>query len=161
MIIKHTNNYHESIDTLPVYNWFKVLETDNLSYLKKKNSGKGFAPYFFAQIFENMVFSFKKLDLSDIRLRHKKELYMAQYLVTKKPHYKMMADELETQIKDTKQNKKSLNLSEFINYIEVSTSNMGKLDVFTLSTRRAYELHELANSLNVTRNKSHGNNRKN
>jgi len=158
MVTKYTLNYYTSLDVIPVYNWFKAQEKNDLRFLKIRNTGKGCLPAFFIDVYEKLVFQFDKLDLTEIRKQHKEAYFRAKYYQTKKFEFLNKANELKFELElSEKRHRKPMKLSEFMNFIEVSTNNIGKLNAFELSTKRAFELFDLANEMNKQKTKLNNN----
>jgi hypothetical protein len=159
-IFRKSDNYYKHIDSLPIYNWFKMKEAIDLKYLYFDYENKNSFPEYFYNIFAGMVFQFEKLDVTLFELMALEKLYEAKYLTEKTPVYNIMAK--QTRLKIDKKNKdaeeaKGQTLNEFLNYIELSLGmQVGSIKPKEMSTSRAYSLFYQAVEINKEKNKNHG-----
>jgi hypothetical protein len=133
---------------LCIHDWFELQKND-YSVLYKVKFTK-YIPYFFPEIALNMMFEFDSMDLSLLRKRANLAVLNSIAARTGSKTTKFQADVLKKEIEKTlSKEKKDISLNEFINYIEMTFNNIGQLDVYKLSTSRAFSLYHKA----IQRNK--------
>lgn len=153
-IIKLFPIYYTSINRLPIYYWFELQKGD-YSILYKVKFIKHI-PYFFYNISMDMLFEFDNLDLT--LLRKKADLAVLNSIATRTndKSIKFQADVLKKEIeRKISQTGKDISLNEFIDYIEMTFNNIGQLDVYKLSTSRAFSLYNKAIERNKRLNNVH------
>jgi hypothetical protein len=144
-ILKGLPVYYKSIHHLPVYNWF-MMQKGSLEWLYKFRYFK-YIPKFFAEIAQNMIYEFDKLDVDILRKKAEIAVLRSQAARLNDKGIKFQADLLEKELNDElskNKNSNSLTIDGFIDYIELTFSNIGTLDPFKLTTARAFSLYQKA-----------------
>lgn len=145
--------YYKSIDYLPIYNWFKLIEGD-YSYLYMRRI-KNY-PYSFADLYGEMFFQLEKVDITRFEKMHKVAYLRSLYATTKRIQYYNSANFLEAEILAEKKKgkaQKGSSLNDMLNFIEQVLSMLGQIKVHDMSTSRFFSLYNLA----VDKNRKHGN----
>jgi len=150
--------YHKSIDTLPVYNWFKCEENE-LNYICKRRI-KGY-PKFFKRVFREMHFEFDNMDNSGIRdiakLAYLDSLVSTAKTPAQKAKFTNMRNFKEAELRTKAKTKhKRRKLNDLINIIEETNKQIGAIDVHKMTTSRFFSL--LNRSIDKTKVKQHVNN---
>jgi hypothetical protein len=143
--IKKLPIYYKSIHYLPVYNWF-MIQKGYFDWLYKTRKFK-FVPRFFYQVAQNMLYEFDKLDVEILRKKAQIAVLKSQAARNNDKSIKFQADILEKELNDElskNKNSNSLTIDGFIDYIELTFSNIGSLDPFKLTTARAFSLYQKA-----------------
>lgn len=148
MLINKTlkeKKYYESIEDLPIYNFFKIKKGE-YKYLWKseKDYEKKFPLSLFQKVFFDMHFQFKKMDNTYLRDLATLEDYRSKYVRTGLMRWKNEFNTLESKIKKTEY--VDPNIDDFTNYIErVFNNPVGSLDVHKVSTSKAFSNYHIAN----------------
>jgi hypothetical protein len=103
--------HHKSIDTLPIMNFIKIQETNNLAYLYELPFGdieqiKEF-PKDFEQIYLDILFEFDELKLDELRIQFEYEKADVNYLVSNDNKYLDLKLRYEAQIKKMREQKET------------------------------------------------------
>jgi len=130
---KKETKYYTNIYELPVYYWFKFVETFDFKYLHYKNSSIISTD---VNIFLGLLEQLEKFDISGLREIAERQYKKALFLKTKNPIYL----EPEPQRKGVKN---SL-ISDFVGFIETSLNIHNSIDIMKTSTGKAYELFDRA-----------------
>lgn len=130
---KQKAKYYTNIYELPVYYWFKFVETFDFKHLHYKDS-----PIISTDIniFLGLLEQLEKFDISGIREIAERQYKKAMFLNTKNPIY------LEPE--PEKKNVKNSLISDFVGFIETSLNIHNSIDVMKTSTGKAYELFDRA-----------------
>jgi len=155
----------KTLDTLPLWNWFKIQETESLSYLYESETmhGKEYPAKFEAYYFD-MFYSFEKMDLTILELTAKKAYFESIWATNKDARARSEALALQKQIdEETKRiaGAKKTTLNEFVNYIELTFKSIGSIDVKKINTQRAYSLYMAAVEVNEQMKKQNEPNKEN
>jgi len=144
-------NYYEHIDEVPVYNFFKIANGKyQYLYKDKKDYDSDYPKELFRIVFTNMYFQFRKLDNTYLRDKAKLEIYWSRWIsggeYRWKNEFNTLANKIETEVK------KELNLDDFTDFIERTFNNsVGSLDVYKVSTSKAFNNYHRAVEINKTR----------
>ena len=134
--------YYKHIDTLPIYNWFKLLDGD-YTYLYKKRIAQ--TPYLFQDLYGQLFFQMEKVEMGYFENVHKLAYLKSLYVTTKNPQFLNQARSLEHRmIEENKNDNKKPKLNDMLNYIEETFSNIGQVNPMTTSTSRFYALYNRA-----------------
>jgi hypothetical protein len=152
--IKKFRKYYTDISELPLYNFSKILKGE-YQYLYHKPKGR-YSRIYFAKIFQEMNFQFKKLDNTRLRLIADAADFKSKYARTKDKRWLNEYETLIAKIEKLKQ--ADFNLDEFTDYIE-RTFNIppASIDTKKISTQKAFMNFEKAKAINQEI-KQHGNN---
>lgn len=148
VVIKRLPIYYKHIDSLPVYNWFKISKGE-LQYLYKYNIK--YIPNFFPELVLKMVFQFERLDLTLLRKKAEYQVLLSMAVRQQNKSLKFNADIMKKEIDniEMKLSQNDVSLDGFLDYIELTFNNIGSLDPKKISTSRAFSLYHKA----VERNK--------
>lgn len=143
-IIRLLPIYYTSIKQLPIVNWFDLQE-NKFDALYKKRLFKR-VPFFFHNIATEMYFEFEKVNMELIY--EKRDIAIMASMAARE---KNKAKEFNSRTmnnallkKMAKQNKDNLTLNAMIDYIELTFESIGSLDVYKLTTSRAFSLYNQA-----------------
>ena len=160
-LIKYAkNNIYDSIETLPIYNWFKCNNGD-LSYLYIKRKAE--YPKYFKQILYLMHFEFDKMDNSNLRdhakLAYLKSLHATAETPTEKAKFSNMYRSFEAVLENKANTEtKKAKLNDLITMIEEVNNQIGVIDPHKMTTSRFFSLYNRTIEKIEAKNKQHGNN---
>jgi hypothetical protein len=134
--------YYKHLDTLPAYNWFKIMDGD-YTYLYKRRINK--TPEVFKDFASELFWQMEKVEMGyfddTLKLAYLKSLWVT----TKRPQFLNQARSLEHKIKQSNSKEsKPQNLNDMLNYIEETFNQVGQIDPKKISTSRFYALFNRA-----------------
>lgn len=150
--------YHDSIDTLPIFNFMECLD-GNLQFLYKADIDKlpNKYPAKFKDIMKLLYYQLDYMDTTIFRLENKIARQTAKYILTGKSIYyvRAMNDRSKlTKIQADQLNRVSNSKKNFIsNLSKISRYQNYHIDKYTISTREYFNiLHDYNEHIRVERN---------
>lgn len=137
--------YYKSINQIPLYNWFQIRD-NKLTFLYKTKLIKRI-PYFFDEIIMNMVFEIESVDLTFIKKRAELAIMQSIAARTNNKTVKFQADVMAKELEEREKkdiDRKGIELNEFIDYIELTFNQIGRIDPYKISAGRALSLLDKA-----------------
>ncbi len=139
--IKKFRKFYTHIDYLPLFNFAEIMK-GNFEYLYH-NPKYRVPKIYFANIFQEMNYQFKKIDNTFLRQKADLADYYSKYVRTNNKRWLNEYNTLKKKIE--KKDKKPFDLNDFTDYIERTYKlTPGAIDVHKISTSKAFDSYQKA-----------------
>lgn len=149
-IIRVLPVYYKRLDRISLSRWFDILEGKYIKLYKIKLTS--YPPNFFYEVILDMTFQSEHFDLSEIQKQADLAILYSIAARTNNKSMKFQADTMKKEIenKAKKNESKGMKLNDFVDYIEITFDQIGRIDPDKITAARAFSLCNKA----VERNKS-------
>lgn len=130
--------YYKSVHKLPIHNWDEALKGD-YSYLYKRRIKN--TPRFFERLQMHLFFQLEKVNMDYFNDILKLKYLQSLHITTKNAKYLNQANSLKAAMKKKKKPVKTETLNGMVTIIEEMFNDIGKINIFKISTSRFYSLY--------------------